>query len=404
LKSHGNNTSNNEYKKYSEHISLKQKITKPTTEKRIHRQTKVNITKLTLSIYIFESGRKHIKIKPLMNKHLQIKTTTSQYNAIKRMITLLNDVETNPGPQFDLLETKNNHNLIIMSYNLQGCRDYRKLKRITNFIHRQKFKDNCIINLQETHFNERGSLNYHWSKGSIQSTTTNNSGGVAILYNSTNFDQILETKEDNNGRMCSFTAVKNDNVVTYINIYAPNNHYESIDFFKEVENYLNGILTRHPTSIITISGDFNFIFDKDVDSIGRQYRLQEQNLSTHVKKMMTRLNLVDTYRSIHKWGGFTWGRDNPNYIRSRIDHILISKTKVNDIVQSYTNRSPNESDHSMLYTEINSSELKYCPGIQRCNSNLLENEETLTKVIKTLTEHIDGLSEKLEPTSKARLH
>ena len=72
---------------------------------------------------------------------------------------------------------------------------------------------------------------------------------------------------------------------------------------------------------------------------------------------MTRYNLIDTYRNIHKWGGFTWGRDNPQLMRSRLDHILISKIKQADIIQSYTNKAPNESDHSLLYSEINMNEM-----------------------------------------------
>ncbi len=41
------------------------------------------------------------------------------------------------------------------------------------------------------------------------------------------------------------------------------------------------------------------------------------------KEMMIRFNLIDSYRLQNTWGGFTWGRDNPNYIRSRLDMILM---------------------------------------------------------------------------------
>jgi hypothetical protein len=91
---------------------------------------------------------------------------------------------------------------------------------------------------------------------------------------------------------------------------------------------------------------------------------------------MTRTGLVDSYRSIHKWGGFTWGRDNPSIIRSRLDHIMIDKKLLPQLVQGYTNKCPNESDHHLLYIEIEMEEVRFGPGIQRCNSSLLNNIET----------------------------
>jgi len=90
---------------------------------------------------------------------------------------------------------------------------------------------------------------------------------------------------------------------------------------------------------------------------------------------MTRLHLTDAYRQKHKWGGFTWGRNNPFYIRSRLDHILISDNIKSDLIQAYTTKGPNESDHSLLYIEIDIKEIKYGPGIKRCNSDLLNDEK-----------------------------
>jgi len=51
-------------------------------------------------------------------------------------LILANDIETNPGP--------NHNNLVISSYNLQGCGDKKKLKRVNNIFHKLPYKFNCI--------------------------------------------------------------------------------------------------------------------------------------------------------------------------------------------------------------------------------------------------------------------
>ena len=260
-----------------------------------------------------------------------------------------------------------------------------------NFFLRQSFSKRCVINLQETHISQTSNIEYQWKFGSVQSCTQNNSGGVAILYNKTYFDEIIETRSDDEGRMCSFTASKNGETFVYINIYAPNDHYKAINFFEKMESWLFEATEKHPEVKVVISGDFNFIFDHNIDSIGRNTKAQEINVSNLVKRIMTRYNLVDTYRSIHKWGGFTWGRDNPHYIRSRLDHVLVSKSKEVDIIQSYTTKLPNESDHSLIYSEFNMNELVYGPGIKRCNSDLLNCNETLARVENNIIKYIKSI-------------
>jgi len=144
----------------------------------------------------------------------------------------------------------------------------------------------------------------------------------------------------------------------------------------------------YPGTKIIISGDFNFVFSPDIDSIGRIKSKQEVKLSEYVEGMMTRFDLIDTYRSIHKWGGFTWGKDNPSYLRSRLDHILISKSMRTSLVQSYTSKTPNESDHFIMYSELEMTDIKFGPGIQRCNSELLNDDEVLRKCQDTLTNEL----------------
>ncbi len=132
------------------------------------------------------------------------------------------------------------------------------------------------------------------------------------MYNEQYFDEIIDKKHDKSGRICSFTASKNENVLTFMNIYAPNDHYKAMEFLKEIEQHINEVKDKYPGTKLIISGDYNFVFNKDVDAIGRNSKPQEEKVSKEMKRIMTRHSLIDSYRQLHSWGGFTWGRDNPH--------------------------------------------------------------------------------------------
>ncbi len=66
---------------------------------------------------------------------------------------------------------------------------------------------------------------------------------------------------------------------------------------------------------------------------------------------MIKTNLIDSYREINNYGGYTWGRDNPDYVRSRLDLILTTKKLKNSIINSNVYLAPHESDHRMVITE-----------------------------------------------------
>jgi exonuclease III len=325
------------------------------------------------------------------------------YNYSARLLTISNDIESNPGPNpsnthtssktnlLTPLEFLNKNNHFLATYNLNGCKNYKKLKRITNLFNSAKWPKNSVINLQETHLSEEKTLNYHWKHGCVQSTTSNNSGGVAILFNRTQYDKILEIKNDKIGRICSFTAAKNDETYSYINIYAPNNHYESIVFFDKVDEWIESTLLKYPNCNIILSGDFNVVMDPKKDSVGRSTKTQEVKVADKIRRIMTRHDLIDSYRQHNKWGGFTWGRNNPEYVRSRLDYILISNSLAINSVQSYTNKYPNESDHSILYTELSYNELKFGPGILKCNSSLLENKQTKERIEANINKIVEDM-------------
>jgi len=318
-----------------------------------------------------------IKMKPTYRHNIHI---------IKMLIS--NDNEKNPGPQLDSVDKKHLH---VCTYNIQGLREFKKLKRFMNFVHKQKFNKNAVINLQETHIVNTDTLKYQWKGEIIQSPGASNSRGVAILFNKEQFDEVISKRKDNEGRFCSFTASKNGRILCFMNVYAPNNHYDSLKFFRTLEEHMLRELDDNSGVSFVISGDLNFVFDSEVDAIGRKTSPQEKKVVEFVKSLMTKFNIIDSYRTMHNWGGYTWGRNNPSYLRSRLDHVLVSALLKENLVQSYSTTTPNESDHSFVYTEIDLGEMDFGPGIKRCNAKLLDDQDILNRVICDLEEKMRQL-------------
>jgi exonuclease III len=321
------------------------------------------------------------------------------HNIKQRLLMLSNDVELNPGP---IKNYTNKNNLFVVTYNIRGCKDFKKLKRINNFFQKLDFKNNCIINLQETHLNqnELNKLEYQWKYGIVSTPAINNSGGVTILYNRNYFDSILESKSFTNGRMCSLTAEKDGQVYYFLNVYAPNKGADKIPFVEDIEEELWQVIDKHQGVQIVISGDFNIVLDKDIDSINRLQSDIENRTAIILQQLMIRFNLKDSYRSIHNFGGFTWGRDNPNYIRSRLDMILVSKNLINNIMVSDVTNTLNESDHKMLYSEFEIEEITYGPGIIRANSELLKDPQLRDSVDSEIKQIINCCTMNMNPHEK----
>jgi exonuclease III len=303
---------------------------------------------------------------------------------LRLLLALAGDIHPNPGPSSFNVHKKTN--LVVLTYNVQGIKNFKKIKRVNNFLHRLTFSKNVVINLQETHLNskETSKLDFQWKWGSHHSPAIDNSGGVSILYNKSYFDEVFKTKTDNCGRKCAIYARKDDENYFFLNIYAPNNHYDSVTFFYSVGEWLEEAFNLDSNINIIISGDYNFIINPDIDSVGRSQTAQEKRVVSIFKRIATKYNLVDSYRLLNDYGGFTWGRDNPKTIRSRLDHIFVSKNIRQNLLSCNTNIQPNESDHRTVYAEFQIDNQKYGPGIVRGNSNLLDNSDIKRKVISEL--------------------
>jgi len=310
---------------------------------------------------------------------------------------LSGDIETNPGPdQNSLSSTK----LRVLTFNAQGLGAMAKLKRVNKVLHKLDQRESYIINIQETHFKNELTINYQWKWGAVQSLGTSNSCGVAILYSKSFFDEIIETRKDKEGRFCSITLIKNGDYYTFLNIYAPNNHYDSLTFMQYIESQINDITLKFPLTNLILSGDYNFVMSTEKDSIGRNQTRQEKLVVNKFKDTVTKHNLRDSFRSMNEHGGYTWGKNNPTYLRSRLDYIFVNEELCNKITSSYVTYTFNESDHNPVTTEFAIDCFTNGPGIIRGNATLLEKPEIKEKVQRELDDVIEVMPPNWNPHQK----
>jgi len=309
----------------------------------------------------------------------------------KLRVTLSGDVELNPGPNV------NKSKLRVMTYNVQGLGNTAKLKRVNNILHKLDQRESYVINLQETHFKNEENIAYHWKWGVTQSLGSSNSCGVAILYSKSYFDEVIETRSDKIGRYCSVTLNRDGDVYTFVNVYAPNNHYKSFEFLEYIENEIEDILNRHPLTNLIISGDFNFVISQDKDSIGRNKSQQEKIVVDKFLEIAYKYSLVDTFRKLNDHGGYTWGKNNPIFLRSRLDYVFANKVLTNSVTSSYVTYTYNESDHNPVTSEFLIDEVVYGPGIIRGNSSLLEVPEIKNRIELELNKILEQIPKNWNP-------
>ena len=360
-------------------------------------------SKLETQIIIF-SAFSALKYKPKLTDttNCLIHKATSYFNLAKILILQSGDIESNPGPKDHAFIPLNDPlDLTIFTYNTQGLLDYKKHKRFNAFLHSLPCRDNCIIFLQETHFKADNRLKFLWKNGSHQAFATDASSGTAILYNESFFDKINDKGQDLvNGRWCYIEACKGDDIYLFINIHAPCCKTAAKQFYRDMEILVENKRILNPTLNIIIGGDFNIVFDQAIDSINRAQTNEEKSVLKIVNNIISKFSLTDSYRLKNNWGGYTWGRNNPTYIRSRLDHIFIPSHTARHVTTTNVTKYPNESDHSLLYTAIFSDKIQYGPGIIRCNASLTDSLDTKNEIRQEIIDLINSIDSQIDLFTK----
>ena len=172
-----------------------------------------------------------------------------------------------------------------------------------------------MIVLQETHSLQTDELFWknEWGGNVYFSHGTNDSCGVCILFKpSLNFD-VVKLKTHNLGRYIILDILVTGQCITLVGVYGPN-------FFSEVTQSMQHFTCRN----IIMCGDFNFVFDLNLDKMGGQQRTNFRARSDCLSLMAT-YNLVDIWRERHPLTkSYTWSSNILLGLHCRLDFFLIS--------------------------------------------------------------------------------
>ena len=219
--------------------------------------------------------------------------------------------------------------LNVASLNVHGLRAFRKQNAVLKEL---KTYDVDVAAIEETHFvsaSDARVLARGYSVVSAYGTT--HSRGVSLLVKSVLQPRLNVFHQDAAGRLIVVdVAIKSYNF-RVIAIYAPNEPGKRVDFFREIEPFLNY------SGRLVLMGDWNAILNPNIDRPGRGDSAGGGMFEPSLVDFMERSDLVDRFRVDHPdekvW---TWGNSSSsNPLASYLDRVLVRRADV-DFVTSPT--------------------------------------------------------------------
>jgi exonuclease III len=220
-----------------------------------------------------------------------------------------------------------------------------------------------------------------------------NARGVAIGFCG-NLDYDLKKSEiDSEGRFIIIEArIKNETYIL-VNFYNENEEVNQLKLFEKLELSLKKFDDINQKEIV-LSGDFNFIFDVQLDAVGGNPKLKKNSIARFIKLKET-YDLVDIWRVRNKNAKkyiFTQ-RHATGFLQRRLDFIFVSNG-LQYAIKDVEIGTAFSSDHSPVKMSLlapNSS--KRGPGFWKFNKSILddpvftENAKKLLRDVKVSQSH-----------------
>lgn len=247
--------------------------------------------------------------------------------------------------------------LEVLSYNVNGIKNYVKSKRIINKLikysqSKTRLNTSYIICLQETHLltGDIPAFSNRWRFGNAHSVYCDSTRGVAVLWLDHQWDQCLGSDTDQDGRIVSVTLSKDGRLYSFINIYAPVlSSGDSISFTRTLSAFLSDLTLKFPTTQVVLAGDFNHTASA-TDYTNRNVTQTELATRSGYESIISSYSLVDLFRTLHSSGGYTWGYKNKRRAAglSRLDRILVAGLTHSEVVEAKVLPEFDSSDHALL--------------------------------------------------------
>ena len=278
-------------------------------------------------------------------------------------------------------------NFNLLSLNVRGLREYKKNRKIFNWIIKHG-GDNGVTFLQETH--STSELENVWAKRTrsklIMSHGTSKSKGTAILFGSKLGIKIKQCILDKNGRYVIALCELQGSNFLFINSYLPNYEHDQVTVMKEIVEVINQM--DYPVeTYICWGGDFNVSMNLDLESSGGNPTPKIKSIDT-IETIMLEYDLCDIWRlrnpSVRRytWRGKAQGKTNRinQTLHRRLDYFFIS-----DELQPYVSDTDiipaPTTDHSAITVNFKAFQAdNRGPSFWKFNNSLVENESFCTQI------------------------
>ena len=128
-----------------------------------------------------------------------------------------------------------------------------------------KEKNFDVYLLQETHLTNDLTLKLQkeWEGDILLNCGTQHSRGTAILFKDKNKHTILNIHNSEDSRIQLVNVKIDDQIMTLMNVYAPNNISERKTFFSKMQKWIDKFAQNENN--LLIGGDFNFTENNALD-------------------------------------------------------------------------------------------------------------------------------------------
>ena len=266
----------------------------------------------------------------------------------------------------------------LLTFSTNNCRGLRNDNTRRDYFNWLKSKPVLIHFLQETHCHLRKEVakwGREWSsnvKDSFWSLGTNRSKGVAILFNprlrELGIDIVVsDVLLDSNGRYIKLILKIGNCVFRVLNVYAPNNERDRVNFFLKLHDILQDDFSEAEN---IGGGDWNCVMDSAIDRLNC---VNSQDVGQIDLKYLCEIyNLEDIWRRRNPYKReYTWqGRGK----MSRIDMFFTSKS-LNGQIQEISHSYAPYTDHSSVVLTVRIDDVIRGKGLWKMNtSHILEDE------------------------------
>ena len=193
-------------------------------------------------------------------------------------------------------------------------------------------------------------LQKEWDGDIVLNCGTQHSRGTAILFK--NKHTILNVHSSEDSRIQLVNVKIENQVMTIMNVYAPNNISDRKTFFSKIHKWIDKFAQNENNLII--GGDFNFT-ENDLDRY--KYSSTKDASSTTYKNLIDSKNLNDVWRQMHP------NRKQFTYKDiSRLDKFLVSTEILDNIQRSNIVIPGVKSDHKCVTLVLDFDKSNKGPG------------------------------------------